>query len=201
MVCVCVRRAERRTDTFGLEGDTMSYVCEWERESSRHSAGQRSEMLLFNTASRCNNRAEINDCLCVCTVCVHSLNRSSYNNESHTFCTPLLAGLLWPLLLFYGLTCHDGGMTATLSEREERKWEREGVEKCGFEVDGREGEKWVSVEKEIGDERQTVKLAQRSERETKKDQMCSLSIHSSVYLYFQHTVNVGFRTGYYLKCF
>lgn len=60
-------------------------------------------------------------------------------NHAHT---PCLGAVRLPPLLFYGLTCHDRGMTATLSEREGRKWGEGGDERCGFGVDrvGREGE-------------------------------------------------------------
>lgn len=100
----------------------MSYVCERDTQ-------QRSEMLLFNTPTHCNNSAQINDHVRVC-VCVHSVHWCSSDiciiiNHTHIH-TPCLRGPLWPLLLFYGLTCHDRGMTATLSKREERKWVQEG---------------------------------------------------------------------------
>lgn len=98
-------------------------------------------------------------------------------NHTHIH-TPFLPGLLWPLLLFYGLTCHDGGMTATLSKREERKWEREGWRNVVSKWMEGEGEKWVSVEKEIGDERQTVKLDQRRERESDKERPDVLTVYT-----------------------
>lgn len=112
------------------------------------------------------------------SVCVRSLHRCSSDiciiiNHTNTHTdthTPCLPALLWPLPLFYGLTCHDRGMTATFSQWEERKWEKEGT---GDVVSERmEGEKrWVSVEKERGDERQIVKQVHREGREgvRKKD--------------------------------
>lgn len=181
-----------------------------ERGSAGHTAQVRGQRCYCLT--HCNNTDEINERV---SACVHSLHRGSSDictiiNHTHTH-TQSLWALLWTLLLFYGLTCHDGGMTATLSEREERKWERVGaVGRCGFGVDGGEGEE-VSVEKERGDERQAVKQVQR-QREAATHQMCSLvtdsawtawkTIHvnssvglvisaSQFILHFLHTVPAG----------
>ena len=108
-------------------------------------------------------------------------------NHKHTFThahTHTLSLSPPALLLLNGLTCHGRGMTATLSKREERKREKEGRRDVVSErMEG--GKEWVSVEKERGDERQTVKRVQREvrrerQRKTATDQMCSLSIWSLV---------------------
>lgn len=100
---------------------------------------QGSEMLLLNTPTHThgNNRAKINDrgvSVCVRTVCIGAPEMSA---QSFITRTPRLSALLWPLLPFYGLTCHDRGMTATLTEREGRKREMEWMRDVVFREGGR----------------------------------------------------------------
>lgn len=62
------------------------------------------------------------------------INHSHSRGHTHTHAwTP------GPLPLFYGLTCHDRGMTAVLSQRGGEEIGEGGEERCGFRADGEEG--------------------------------------------------------------
>lgn len=167
MQCILVRGAERRTDTFGLEGDMMSYVCE--SESSRHSTGQRCYCLTYQHTVT----TEMRLMTVYVSVCVHSLHRSSsgiviYHTHIHTHLVSQPSSGHSCCFMASPATM-EGWQPHSARGRGKRKWEREGRRDVVSEwTAGRK--KWVSVEKERGDERQTVKQGpEKRERETKKD--------------------------------
>lgn len=175
--CICVTGAERRTDNLALKA-TWWVMCV--RET--HSRGQRCYCLTHQHTVTTVPRLMT----MYVSVCVHSVHWCSSDiwiiiNHTHIH-TPCLRGPLWPPLLFYGLTCHDRGMTATLSKREERKWEREGRRDAVSEwiEEGEEvsvswkGEKRWKTNSETGPER---RWSER-EREGDSDRPDVLTLHS-----------------------
>lgn len=99
------------------------------RGCSRGRRGQRCYCLTHQHGVKAKSRL-MAPCVYMCVQLAYELHWYLFNNWSHshthTHRPSLFSGLLWRLLLFYGLTCHDGGMTATLKVRQEREWRMEG---------------------------------------------------------------------------
>lgn len=99
------------------------------RGCSRGRRGQRCYCLTHQHGVKAKSRL-MAPCVYMCVQLAYELHWYLFNNWSHshthTHRPSLFSGLLWRLLLFYGLTCHDGGMTATLKVRQEREWRTEG---------------------------------------------------------------------------
>lgn len=116
---------------------------------------------------------------------MHRLQKSSSDssviiNHAYAHTLPYRA-LLRPPLLFYGLTCHKRGMTATLGKKGGEEMGEGGEERCGFRVDGEGGLAGVSVswkgERRWKTNSETGPEKRKRERRTKKDshQMCAES--------------------------